>query len=286
MIKIIAHRGARMTAPENTIASIESALELNIYGVEFDVELTKDNVPVVVHQETLSPYFDRDKSKFRLKHASRDQTTNWINNLEYSQIKKIDAGSWFNSDFEDESIPTLSEVLSLNWENHDAVIELKDPYYWKVRDEEYEDRLIDSVIPICQEFQRQGGTLQLISFNEHILQKALDTKIECEMHWLLWTNWEGRSLEAFEVASRFKGNEGQIFGGIRISELMLLNENSWKQLSDKNDINISVYPVSPAYDEPEFALWTPENRRSSWKAIMKYSVGYLTTDFPSSFLEE
>ena len=48
-MKIVGHRGARGLAPENTIASLEKALEHNVDSIEFDVRVTKDGVPVLHH---------------------------------------------------------------------------------------------------------------------------------------------------------------------------------------------------------------------------------------------
>lgn len=50
---IIAHRGASAVAPENTIAAFEAAIQAGADGIEFDVRLTRDGVPVVIHDETL-----------------------------------------------------------------------------------------------------------------------------------------------------------------------------------------------------------------------------------------
>jgi glycerophosphoryl diester phosphodiesterase len=50
---IIGHRGAAAVAPENTLASFEAAIRVGADGVEFDVRLSRDGVPVVIHDETL-----------------------------------------------------------------------------------------------------------------------------------------------------------------------------------------------------------------------------------------
>lgn len=49
MLKIIGHRGARGMAPENTIDALQAGLEAGVHGLEFDVRVTKDNVPVLCH---------------------------------------------------------------------------------------------------------------------------------------------------------------------------------------------------------------------------------------------
>ena len=51
--RIIAHRGGGALAPENTLAAIRKAAEMGFGGVEFDVMLSADAVPVVIHDETL-----------------------------------------------------------------------------------------------------------------------------------------------------------------------------------------------------------------------------------------
>lgn len=95
---IIAHRGARKIAPENTCAAFKKAVSLSFDGVEMDVVLTKDKVPVIFHGNDLSKY-TRAKG---LIHET----------LSYD-LAKIDAGSLFSPRYEGEKIPTLSEVLEL-----------------------------------------------------------------------------------------------------------------------------------------------------------------------------
>ena len=93
---ILAHRGASAFAPENTIAAFKLAKDHDADGVELDVKLTKDEVPIVIHD------------------GSFDRTTNGsgkISELTLTQIKSFDAGSWFGQDFSGERIPTLSEVF-------------------------------------------------------------------------------------------------------------------------------------------------------------------------------
>lgn len=95
---VIAHRGASGNAPENTIAAFKMALEQNCYGVEFDVQMTKDREIIVCHDYTV------------------DRTTNgtgYIKDLTLKEIKELDAGSWFDKKFEGEKIPTLEEVLNI-----------------------------------------------------------------------------------------------------------------------------------------------------------------------------
>ncbi len=109
-IAVIAHRGASGNAPENTISSIKLALEMHVDMIEIDVHLSKDSVPVVIHDETLS------------------RTTNGNGNVkDYSikELKKLDAGKWFSEKYINEQIPTLEEVLEQTKGKCILLIEIK-----------------------------------------------------------------------------------------------------------------------------------------------------------------
>ncbi|MCX8062766.1 MAG: glycerophosphodiester phosphodiesterase family protein [Anaerolineales bacterium] len=95
---IFAHRGSSAYAPENTLSAFELAIKQNVQAIEFDVTLTKDKIVVVFH----------DSNTERITgHKGK------INQMTLSEIKKLDAGSYFDSSFEGEKIPTLEEVFDL-----------------------------------------------------------------------------------------------------------------------------------------------------------------------------
>lgn len=110
-MKIIAHRGASALRPENTIASFDLAIESGFKLIELDVHLTSDNVPVIMHDETV------------------DRTTNGtgnINSLSLKDIKKLNAGYNFDSQIKYlENIPTLSEIISRYKNSSHIFIEIK-----------------------------------------------------------------------------------------------------------------------------------------------------------------
>jgi glycerophosphoryl diester phosphodiesterase len=96
--QIIAHRGASGEAPENTLAAYRKALALGVDGVELDVHLSADGVPVVLHD----PRLERTTSG---QGFVKDQTL--------AALKRLDAGRWFGEAFAGERIPTLAEALDL-----------------------------------------------------------------------------------------------------------------------------------------------------------------------------
>lgn len=107
---VIAHRGASGYAPENTLAAIRLALEQQADMIEIDVFLSKDGHIVVMHD------------------ASVNRTTNGkgkIADLTLAQLKKLDAGSWFDARFTGEPVPTLAKVLAAVEGKAQLLIEIK-----------------------------------------------------------------------------------------------------------------------------------------------------------------
>ena len=106
----IAHRGFASKAPENTFASFDTAIENNFLYIETDVQLTSDNIPVIIHDEKVDRTSD-GKGK--------------VSEKTLTDIKKLDAGSWFSSKYKNEKIPTLSELLKKYNNKIHLVLELK-----------------------------------------------------------------------------------------------------------------------------------------------------------------
>ena len=107
----IAHRGASAYAPENTLAAFGQALRLGCHAVEFDVRLSRDRVPVVIHDATV------------------DRTTNGrgaVRNMSVAELQRLDAGAWFGPQFAGARVPTLDEALAAVAAPARCAIELKE----------------------------------------------------------------------------------------------------------------------------------------------------------------
>ena len=94
--RVVAHRGFSGAAPENTIAAVRAAIEIQADMVEIDVTLTADGHIVVIHDETL------------------DRTTDGsgkVSDFTIAELQQLDAGAWFAPRFSGERIPTLDAVL-------------------------------------------------------------------------------------------------------------------------------------------------------------------------------
>lgn len=106
---IIGHRGASAVAPENTMAAFREAISVGADGIEFDVRLTRDGVPVVIHDSTL-------RRTGGLPHRVADLTS--------SELAKIDVGSWFARSFANETVPSLAELFTL-FQSNNAMLYLE-----------------------------------------------------------------------------------------------------------------------------------------------------------------
>ena len=109
---VIAHRGDSAHRPENTLASLASALELGVSAVEIDVQLTRDGRVVVIHDPTL------------------DRTTSGrgdVRELTLAEVRAVSAGypSRFGDAYRGEHVPTLAEVLTLVRDRARTMIEIK-----------------------------------------------------------------------------------------------------------------------------------------------------------------
>ena len=93
----IGHRGACGLMPENTKLSFFKALDLGADAIEFDVQLTRDGVPIVLHDDTL------------------DRTTNGkgrVADTDFAVVRRLDAGAWYGASFAGKAeVPTLAEIL-------------------------------------------------------------------------------------------------------------------------------------------------------------------------------
>ena len=94
---IFAHRGYSSRAPENTMPAFEAAADAGVPGIELDVRLSRDGVPMVIHDADL------------LRVAGVDAT---IGELTAAELRAADVGSWVSPDFVGTSVPSLDEVFA------------------------------------------------------------------------------------------------------------------------------------------------------------------------------
>lgn len=94
--KIIAHRGGGTLAPENTLAGLRCGLAHGFRAVEFDVMLSADGIPVLMHD----PHFGRTV-----------RGEGQVAQTRAADLVKLDAGSWFDPGFAGETVPTFEQAV-------------------------------------------------------------------------------------------------------------------------------------------------------------------------------
>jgi len=108
--RVIAHRGASRDCPENTFAAFDEALRQGCDGIELDVQLSRDGVPVVYHDRTLT----------RAGGGRRR-----VASLDASELAALDAGARFAPRFKGEPLPTLEAVLDRYARRTRLLVEIK-----------------------------------------------------------------------------------------------------------------------------------------------------------------
>ncbi|WP_426952138.1 glycerophosphodiester phosphodiesterase [Bacillus mycoides] len=162
-IKNIAHRGASAYAPEHTIEAYKLGQQLKGDYIEIDLQMTKDGRLIAMHDETL------------------DRTTNGtglVRNYTLTEIKQLDAGSFFNEkypdlakeEFKHAKVPTLAEIIETFGHNANYYIETKSP-------DEYPG-MEEKLLEIINHYHINDKVI-IQSFSEKSLQKihSLNTNI-------------------------------------------------------------------------------------------------------------
>ena len=149
---IIGHRGASAIAPENTLAAFKQALSAGADGIELDVRLSRDGVPVVIHDATL---------------RRTGLSSGAVRQLGSKQLAQIDVGTWFNrahpkfarDEYLEERIPTLAQVFDL-MRNQPAIIYVE----MKGEHDDATSELAHSVAKLVKSFNLYDRVV-VISFN-------------------------------------------------------------------------------------------------------------------------
>lgn len=156
-LTITGHRGAAGLAPENTLASIQLALELGVDRIEIDVQQTKDNKIIVLHDRTLR----------------RTTTGNgFVKKLTYDEILQFSAGYKFNKFYLNEKVPTLDQVIDLIGGKVELLIEIKYSYMYYPNIERHLINIIKN--------KNAKDWCKIISFNDRALFRInkLDSSIK------------------------------------------------------------------------------------------------------------
>lgn len=139
----VAHRGASAYAPEHTLAAYRLALEQGADFVEQDLAVTKDGILICLHDPSLERttnveevFPDRFTS---LTYEGRERKAWLANDFTLAEIKRLDAGGWFDAKFAGERVPTFAEAVTLIRGKAGLFPELKTPEIYAGRDVKFEE---------------------------------------------------------------------------------------------------------------------------------------------------
>lgn len=159
--RITAHRGSSSGAPENTMAALEKAVEEMADRAEIDVQETADGVIVLCHDTSLKRVAGVNKK---------------VSDLTLEQIKKLDVGSWFSSEYQGEQIPTLEEVMEYAKGKIDLNIEIKNLGN--------SSGLPEKVIELVEKYEMQEQCV-ITSTNRFYLKRVKDVNPEIRTGYII-----------------------------------------------------------------------------------------------------
>lgn len=239
--QIIGHRGAAGYAPENTLESIHTAADMGVEWVELDVKLTKDQVPVIFHDETL------------------ERTTNGSGPVEeatYEDLRQLEAGSWFSDGFAGIKIPTLEEAVDVLLERGLGLnLEIKP---CPGRERETAEVALDILSGIWDDHER----LLLSSFQHVSLEAARD----------MAQDW-ARGLLVAEEAVLANWRDMADYLDVKTVHIgsRLLTRELVEEISDE-DYGVLVFTVNEPDEARKFQSWGVDSLFSDRPDVVKESL--------------
>jgi glycerophosphoryl diester phosphodiesterase len=156
---IVSHRGAKKEAPENTASAFDRALTYPIDGIELDVQITKDNAPIIHHDKTLQKISGEKKI---------------ILDYTYKQLESLDFGIWFSPDFKGEKVLTLQETLDAYFQKTRLFVEIKS-HGWDIPPDTTKEKT-GTVIDFLRRARdaAESRDVYVLTFDRAVLELALE----------------------------------------------------------------------------------------------------------------
>ena len=253
--EIIAHKGASGLAPENTLAAMQIALDLNVDMIEIDVRHTADEEIIVFHDQ----FLDRVT-----RDSLGNQVTGDVHDFTLEEIKQFEVGSWFDSKFADQKIPTLKEVLDLVDGKCKVLIEIKHmdhPHY-----HDFSDKLVD----VVREERNGFDWVILQSYEQKYLDEAhaYDDRIQTKK---ILIGEDSTPLIAFYVETRVHLGRSE-----KHEQFTSLNPH-YSTLSPRRVFRMHARG---------FRVYTyPVNDRDMMIKMLNMGVDGIITDFPDRLMQ-
>lgn len=201
-INVAAHRGYSSLAPENTIPAIIAAVENGYDTVEVDIQWTKDNVPVLLHDKTIN-------RTARKEDGGKLIFSKKCSNMTYDELLQYDFGSWFSDDFKGTKIPSFTELLECSKEyDIDLYVELKNTGDFNREKAE-----------ILAQYVKDYGLedkITWISFDADYLKTISDVMPEARLGYLSENKVNNKTIKTLEG---LQNGENEVFLDIKVSKM-------------------------------------------------------------------
>ncbi len=160
---VVAHRGANKQAPENSRSAFDIALTYPINGLETDIQMTTDGIPVLYHDPTLFKIMGTPKR---------------VSDLTYQQLCELKPGRWFSPSFVQEPWLRLDETLKTYAHRTRLMIEIK-----SYKPDQISGRSLELTLKVLEEirkpqFKKYIENIFILSFDPDVLKLAHDTAPE------------------------------------------------------------------------------------------------------------
>jgi len=216
---IIAHRGESFDAPENTLASINLAWKRDADGVEIDVQLTKDENIVLIH----------DKSTLRTGGRYKRIASN-----NYNELLKIDVGKFKDNKWKNERIPLLDEVIDTIPENKILFIEIKS-----------DEKIINPLRNLIEQKNISPAQIKFIGFNIYMMELIKKIFPELESYWIIEGKFYKNKSDLKETITKCKSAK---LDGLDVQARKYLNKDVIQSVKNSG-LKIYTWTV----DDPERA---------------------------------
>ena len=241
-VKIVAHRGAMSERPENTMAAFEHALELGADILEIDLRTSRDGHLFVLHDRTLD----------RTTDAEGDPSERTL-----AELQQLDAGSWFDPAYSDQTIPSVREVM--NWASEVGAVllldlkesgrEFAENVTREVRDAGMEENVVVGVRSTEQarEFAELLPESRLLAFmrSPDDIEDYAEAGVDVIRLWLRWLDEDPTLAQRVRKTGKklmINGTYGELDEAVKIMSF----EPDWILIDDIAQLKASLEEIASA----------------------------------------
>jgi len=276
---VVAHRGASAYAPEHTAAAYTLAIEMGADFVEQDLAVTKDGMLICLHDASLERttnveevFPDRSVS-ISLEGKTRRA---WVaNDFTLAEIKRLDAGSWFDKKFAAEKILTFDEAVAIVRGKAGMFPELKTPEIYEGRNVDFEKLVADALDKHGLRGPKADPKTPIIlqTFGQSSARQLAQIKIGVPVVLLL------NDDEGFKTAAQLKAWKG-IVQGFGPAKNIIWNNPSFVKWAHAEGMSVTPYTFR-ASDTAKAGFRDVSEEMSHY--LYKFDVDALFTDNPDKF---